>query len=41
MEKHRSSIEKARHKLTAHADRETIKAGKPLGAATWSEWDQF
>jgi hypothetical protein len=41
MEKHRSRIEKARHKLTAHADRETIKAGRPLGAATWSEWDQF
>ena len=41
MDKHRSRIEKARHKLTAHADRETIKSGKPLGAATWSEWDQF
>jgi hypothetical protein len=41
MEKHRSRIEKARNKLTAHADRETIRAGKPLGAATWSEWDQF
>jgi hypothetical protein len=41
MEKHRSRIEKARHKLTAHADRETVKAGKPLATATWSEWDQF
>jgi hypothetical protein len=41
METHRSRILKARHKLTAHSDRETIKAGKPLAAATWPEWDQF
>jgi hypothetical protein len=41
METHRGRIEKARHKLTAHADRETIKAREVLGAATWPEWDQF
>jgi hypothetical protein len=41
MAKHRSRIERARHKLTAHGDRETIKAGEPLGAASWAEWDQF
>ncbi|QPF91472.1 hypothetical protein [Bradyrhizobium commune] len=34
MAKHRTRLEPARHKLTAHADRETINAGKPLGAAT-------
>ncbi|KRR09981.1 hypothetical protein CQ12_06095 [Bradyrhizobium jicamae] len=41
MDEHRSRIEKARHKLTAHADRETIMSGEPLGAATWSQWEQF
>lgn len=41
MEQHRSRIETARHKLTAHADRETIRTGEPLGAATWLEWDKF
>ena len=41
MEEHRSRIEDARNKLTAHADLETIMAGKTLGAATWPQWDQF
>lgn len=41
MAKHRVRLEPARHKLTAHADRETVRAGKPLGAASWSNWDQF
>lgn len=41
MQTHRSRIEKARHKLGAHADRETIKADKPLAAASWPEWVQF
>ncbi|WP_027545223.1 hypothetical protein [Bradyrhizobium sp. WSM2254] len=41
MEKHRDRLEPARNKLTAHADRETVKAGKPLGAASWAEWEQF
>lgn len=41
MRKHNTRLDAARNKLTAHADRETIRAGKPLGAATWSEWEQF
>ena len=39
--RHRRRIEKARNKLTAHADLETIRAGKPLGMASWPEWYQF
>ncbi|MBU6463178.1 MAG: hypothetical protein KGK01_01725 [Bradyrhizobium sp.] len=41
MEQHRDRIEKARNKLTAHADLETIMLGEPIGAATWLQWDQF
>ena len=41
MNAHRKKIEPARHKLIAHADREVIRQGKPLGLASWPEWDQF
>lgn len=41
MGEHRLRIETARNKLTAHADLETIRAGRPLGAASWPEWNQF
>lgn len=41
MDEHRCRIENARNKLTAHADLETIRAGKPLGTASWPEWHQF
>jgi hypothetical protein len=41
MKKLRNKILPARHKLAAHADRETIRDGKPLGAASWQEWDDF
>jgi hypothetical protein len=37
----REKILPARNKLAAHADRETIRAGKPLGAASFAEWDAF
>lgn len=37
----REKITPARHKVCAHADRETIRADKPIGAASWKEWDQF
>jgi len=38
---HRKKIEPARHKLIAHADREVIRQGKPLGQASWQEWNAF
>jgi AbiU2 len=38
---HRKAIEPARHKLIAHADREVIRQGKPLGLASWRQWDEF
>ena len=41
MKKLRKKIEPARHKLVAHADRETIRSGKPLDGASWQEWDDF
>ena len=41
MQAHRSRIEKARHKLTAHADREAIKTNEPLAASTWPELELF
>lgn len=41
MKKLRKIILPARHKLVAHADRDTIRQGKPLGAASWKEWDEF
>jgi len=41
MKKLRKIILPARHKLAAHADRDTIRGGKPLGAASWAEWDDF
>jgi hypothetical protein len=27
--------------MVAHADRDAIREGKPLGAASWKEWDDF
>jgi hypothetical protein len=41
MKKLRTKILPARNKLGAHADREVIRKGKPLGAASWQEWDDF
>jgi hypothetical protein len=41
MQAFRKKIEPARHKLISHLDRATILAGRPLGAATDEEWDQF
>lgn len=41
MSKLRKKIERARHKLVAHADRETIRNGKAVGGASWAEWDDF
>jgi AbiU2 len=37
----RVKILPARNKLGAHADRAVIRRGKPLGAASWKEWDDF
>jgi hypothetical protein len=37
----REKILPARNKLVAHADKEAIRKGKPLGHATWKEWDDF
>jgi hypothetical protein len=41
MKKLRDKIEPARHKLAAHADRDAIRAGKPLGHASFEEWQEF
>ncbi|HLH93948.1 MAG TPA: hypothetical protein VKW08_02410 [Xanthobacteraceae bacterium] len=41
MKKLREKIRPARNKLCAHADREAIRSGKPLGMASWQEWDEF
>jgi hypothetical protein len=41
MGKLRTKILPARHKLAAHADREAIRSGKPLGMASFQEWDDF
>jgi len=41
MKKLRTKVQPARHKVAAHADRDTIRAGKPLGTAAWQEWDDF
>jgi hypothetical protein len=37
----RKMILPARNKLVAHADSEAIRQGKPLGEASWKEWDAF
>jgi AbiU2 len=41
MKKHRQKLLPARNKLGAHADRDVIRKGTPLGAASWKEWDEF
>lgn len=41
MDNLRGKILPARHKLGAHADREVVRKGEPLGAASWKEWDEF
>lgn len=41
MYKLRDKIKPARNKLIAHADRNAIRKGVPLGYATWQEWDEF
>lgn len=37
----RTKIKPARNKLVAHADRDAIRKGTPLGYATWQEGDEF
>jgi hypothetical protein len=37
----RKKILPARNKLVAHADSEAIRQGKPLGQASWTDWDGF
>jgi hypothetical protein len=37
----RKKILPARNKLVAHADSQAIRQGKPLGEASWEEWDAF
>ena len=41
MKKLRTKVERVRHKLAAHADRNTIRSGQPLATATWPEWEEF
>jgi len=41
MNRHPDRIEPARNKFVAHADREAIRQGKPLGLGSWKEWDEF
>jgi len=41
IDKHRVKILPARNKLGAHADRAVILKGEPLGAASWTDWDDF
>ena len=41
IKKHRRRVLPARNKLGAHADREVIRKGQPLGAAKWEEWEEF
>jgi hypothetical protein len=41
MDKLREKVEPARNKLVAHADREIISKGEAIGAAKWTEWDDF
>jgi hypothetical protein len=37
----RAKVLPARNKLGAHSDRNVIRSGEPLGAASWDEWDGF
>jgi hypothetical protein len=41
MQKLREKILPARNKLAAHADRDAIRGGKPLGHASFEEWEDF
>jgi AbiU2 len=41
MKKLRKIILPTRHKLAAHANRDTIRKGEPLFAASWQDWDDF
>jgi hypothetical protein len=41
MEQLSKKIRPARNKFIAHADRDAIREGKPLGMASWKEWDEF
>ncbi len=41
MEKLREKILPARNKFAAHADREAVRSGKPLGEASWEQWEDF
>jgi hypothetical protein len=41
MQAFRQKILPARHKLISHSDRAAILAGRPLGAASDKEWNQF
>jgi AbiU2 len=41
MQKLREKVKPARDKLAAHADRDAVHKGKPLGEASFQEWDDF
>jgi hypothetical protein len=41
MEKLRTKILPARHKLGAHADRDVIRKGEPLPGGSWEDWSDF
>jgi hypothetical protein len=41
MQKLREKVKPARDKLAAHADRDAVRKGKPLGEASFQEWDDF
>jgi hypothetical protein len=41
MERLRTEILPARHKLGAHADREVIRKGETLLGGTWEDWADF
>jgi hypothetical protein len=41
MQKLRAKILPARNKLAAHADRDAIRAGTPLGQASFEDWEDF
>lgn len=41
MQRLRERVKPARDKLAAHVDRDAVRKGKPLGQASFAEWDDF
>lgn len=41
MQKLREKVKPARDKLAAHADRDAVRKGEPLGEASFQEWDDL